>query len=314
MQIRIVHRISLILMCLCPVFMQAQDVPISQWLNNVMYQSPSWAGFTGKLRANAFYRNQWPMSNAELSYGVFFVDAPLTSKVGCSVGVVDEKNSLYNNIDISTAGSYLLAITRSVHISFGIKLGLSQTSLSVGELEFENPETVGQSTSPLRFDSGLGTSVVFNNWYAVLVADHLNRPYIGISEIESNRVNAKLTFGLSRIFYCETGFRKPQVSIIPNIFYQQQGIQQNLQLGIITQYRVIEIGFWGRKGFNNGQTNAIIGLGYNGLHSRLMYSYDANLCKKIKGNGGAHELSLTWLFDIEKEKKKKMIECPSFLH
>lgn len=314
MQIRIVHRILLILMSLVPFIAQAQDVPISQWLNDVMYQSPSWAGFTGKLRANAFYRNQWPSTEADLSYGGFFVDAPINSKVGCAVGVVDEKNSLYNNLDISTACSYLVTITRSMHLSFGLKLGLSQTNLSVGNLVFETEESVNQSTSPLRFDSGFGTSVVFNNWYAVLVADHLNRPYIGLSEMELNRVDVKLTFGLSRLFYLETGFRKPEVCFIPNIFFQQQGAQQNLQLGFLAQYRVIEIGLWGRKGFDGGQTNAIIGLGYNGLRSRLMYSYDMNLCKKIKGNGGAHELSLTWLFDIEKEKKKKMIECPSFLH
>jgi len=96
-------------------------------------------------------------------------------------------------------------------------------------------------------------------------------------------------------------FFDPKFYLSPNVLYQQQGEFHQLNAGVYITYVPVVLGAWYRHNFENVDAMIVlVGITYNGF--KIGYSYDITLSELSGSTGGAHEISVGWLFN----KKPKL--------
>lgn len=307
------HIIMVLLFCAMPTVIFAQDSPLSQWCNDMLATNPAFAGSADRLRLNIFYRNQWPKSDAKFQYYGGSVDMPIVKNMGIGLLFSNDQMSFLSHRRADVAYSYKIEADNDKTIFLGLKLGVMQKLISTSDLIFEQNETLPSNASKIRTDAGLGAAAMLKKIFASVAVEHLLRPYQSLSENRDSRTNIKFTFDIGYVYKFSPLTKKNDIEIMPNFIYQQQGKQQNLQIGVISQVDWLMAGLSVRKNIGSDAPLAVILLGYKKLDLRIAYSYDLDLNQKTNHIGNAHELSITKLFDIKRKEKKKTIECPSFL-
>lgn len=308
-----VRKIVALIVVQIPLLVFGQDSPISQWGNNMLQANPSLAGSAKAIRTNLFYRNQWHKSEAKFQYYGVNVDMPIGDKMGVGISVNNEQAMAFSRPNLFASYSYSTLINHNSAVYYGIKLGLLQEFVRAGDLIFEQPEFVPNKSSGVRVDAGIGVSAIIKQLFATLTVEHLTKPYQGFSLTNESRMGVKWTIGVAYTYKFSTLTKKNSVEIMPNMLFQQQKTQQNLQIGVITQVNYLQFGVQCRKNMNIDMPTTSILFGYKNLDFRLVYSYDIETSYKTSKMGNTHEVSLTKLFNINKEKQRKVIECPSFL-
>lgn len=115
--------------------------------------------------------------------------------------------------------------------------------------------------------------------------------------------------------FIPVGKRQYNASISPNILYQQQGSNSQLNIGMYYNRGPIVAGSWYRSSFVNG--DSFIGLvGFKYDIYKFGYSYDIITSELRASASGAHEFSLSIQLQQPPSKAKgknyKRVNCPSF--
>jgi hypothetical protein len=100
------------------------------------------------------------------------------------------------------------------------------------------------------------------------------------------------------LFDLELGMsgQNPQnLSISPNIVYHQQGEFHQLNAGMQVNLYPFVGGLWMRHNFGNPDV-VILLLGFQQENYKIGYSFDYTVSKLGIQTGGAHEVSVAWLF------------------
>jgi type IX secretion system PorP/SprF family membrane protein len=118
-------------------------------------------------------------------------------------------------------------------------------------------------------------------------------------------------------------FKRKISYLAPSVIYKQQGEFSQLDIGSFVLYDPVSLGLWYRgvpfrKNVSERQDHdalvAIFGLKLKGFE--FGYSYDITLSGLGTATGGAHEISLSYLFSTKTNKKnpkpQKLIPCPAF--
>ena len=106
----------------------------------------------------------------------------------------------------------------------------------------------------------------------------------------------------------------------PTVNYKQQGQFKQLDLGMYFTLEPILVGLWYRglpiDGFSNTKNSeAIITmLGFNAVNTTFGYSFDYTISDLGIGSGGAHEISITYVFSMADPRKPsrdvRELRCP----
>lgn len=296
-----------------PLMMIAQDSPISQWCNNVLTSNPSLAGSADKLRLNAFYRNQWAKADAGFDYYGFALDMPVAKNMGCGIELENEHASAFSKPRIFCSYSYQTQATRKLSIRYGIKIGILQEYMNASGLKLEQEEHIASESSNIRIDAGAGISALTEKIFVSLSVEHLTRPQQGLSANAESKTPIKMTIGAGYTYKVKTLTKKNTLEIMPNLHFQHQGTQQNVQFGVIGQVNWLMAGVACRSALRGCSPTLSILAGYKKPDLTIAYSYDMETDHKIKKMGNSHEISITKLFDRKHKERHKSIECPSFL-
>jgi type IX secretion system PorP/SprF family membrane protein len=106
----------------------------------------------------------------------------------------------------------------------------------------------------------------------------------------------------------DSRFSSNEMTLSPNILFQQQGNFRQLNLGAYLKKGPIVGGLWYR---NRDAFIALVGF-QRGMF-KFGYSYDVTISGISGSTAGSHELSLTINFDCPPDRKKfRTISCPSF--
>ncbi|MCL2511761.1 MAG: type IX secretion system membrane protein PorP/SprF [Bacteroidales bacterium] len=306
---------------------KGQDAVYSQFYANPLYLNPSLAGATVSKRVAANYRNQWPsLNDAFTSYSVSYdqyVDA-----ISGGFGVLANTNRDVGGILSSTSAylmySYRLQASKNMNVCFGLGAGVYQKSIDWGALVFENPENEVSldHASYIVPDFNFGTILGYKDLFYAGVAMHqMTQPAVGFYDDNKSKLPVKYTIhtggniflGNSHRYYVD---EPPKVVLSPALVYIRQDISQQVNVGVnITVYPFV-LGAWYRNAFEN--PDAIIGLvGFHLRGFKFGYSYDATISKFSNATGGAHEISLGYLFapsELSRRtiNKQKAIPCPKF--
>jgi type IX secretion system PorP/SprF family membrane protein len=309
----------------------AQDIAYSQFYANPLYLNPAMAGTEYCPRINVNYRNQWPsLPKAFVSYSASYdqyVDF-LHGGVGLIVNYDQAGQAGINNLSVNAMYAYKLNVSDEVTTNFALQAGYGQRSTSWDDFVFSsridgNGNTLPAGPQPANFTDNIGfvdfsagiLVGISEKYYVGGAAHHLTQPDISFLNEADNLLNMKITAQAGANFELDQGYYRSGgsgLSVSPNILYQQQGDFKHLNFGAYLSASYFTAGLWYRHAFENPDA-VILSLGvlYNNL--RFGYSYDFTISQLSLASGGAHELSLAWIFSCsEKSKRPKAIKCPSF--
>ncbi len=323
----------------------SQDPQFSQFYANPLYLNPALAGGALAPRLTANYRNQWPALSANFVTASFGADVFLPNyNSGIGVQVTTDSQGLGNlkATDIALQYAYQINLNDVTSLRLGIQGGFASRSLDYYGLTFGDQFTNGgftgnPSTDPFAqggpnvsyadFSTGM---MVYSDWYWLgLAAHHINRPNQAFSGTEARLpVKASLQAGL-RIPFAGYTFLGNEIdkekSISPAILYKKQGKYDQLDMGLYVTIEPLVLGMWYRgipfkkyePSINNHESLVFLA-GFRQDKFSIGYSYDLTISTLGAGSGGAHEISLSYIFEPLTPKPKRsrssknQLSCPKF--
>jgi type IX secretion system PorP/SprF family membrane protein len=318
----------------------SQDPQFSQF-----YLNPALAGGALAPRLTANYRNQWPALSANFVTASFGADVFLPNyNSGVGIQVTTDSQGLGNlkATDVALQYSYQISLNEVTSLRLGIQGGFSSRSLDYYGLTFGdqynngglngNPSSDpfaqgGPNVSYADFSSGM---MVYSDWYWLgLAAHHLNRPNQAFSGTEARLpVKTSLQAGL-RIPFAGYTFLGNEIdkekTISPAILYKKQGKYDQLDMGLYVTIEPLVLGMWYRgipfkkyePSINNHESLVFLA-GFRQDKFSIGYSYDLTISTLGAGSGGAHEISLSYIFEPLTPKPKRsrsskhQLSCPKF--
>lgn len=328
------RKITLLILASMLLFLEsgtlvAQDAHFSQFFANPLYLNPAFAGANVCPRVTAHFRDQWPsVAGTYVTYTASYDQH--FDKLAGGIGVLfmgdRAGGGTINTYNISLMYSYKLKVSRKFNMRFALQATYQQKSLNWDKLTFGDMidpkygfvyQTNEQQPSKLSkgcVDFSAGFIGYTDKIYFGFAANHFTRPYEGFNSV--SRLPVKWTGHVGAYFDLKRKSRKDRsfgdISLSPNIIYQQQMKFHQLNMGLYLNYYPFVVGLWYRECFNNRDA-VIVMFGIQHDMIRLAYSYDITISKLANISGGAHEVSLQLLFPCpEKARVIKDLNCPTF--
>lgn len=296
----------------------AQDIAFSQFYANPLYLNPAFAGTAKCPRFVMHYRNEWPaLYKTFISESVSYdqhVNA-LSGGLGLLVTSDQAGNGTLNTTNVGGIYSYQLNVNRKFSVKAAIQASYFQKNLNFNKLRFgdqiENrsgfiypTQEQADRTHRNGIDFSAGVLGFSKKYFFGVAVNHLNQPDESFVKGPS-KLPMKITGHAGAVIPIN---EDNELSISPNILYQQQGNFQQLNLGIYLKKSVFVVGFWYR---NRDAFIAIAGI--QTKFFKFGYSYDVTVSKLNNATGGSHEVTLAFIADCKPKKKKfRTINCPTF--
>jgi len=322
-----VKKLVLINLILCVVLvLKAQDPHFSQTYTNLLYLSPSFTGATNEYRVTANYRNQWPHISSLMATTAASFDYNM-SKFNSGIGLLVTHDvigtSRYSNSMVGVSYSYNIKINRKLYFRPGLMVKYGQTNIDLSKLYYSSNLEFGPGFDvPVitdgdkvhSFDGAVSSLLLHQQFWLGVTLDHIFTPNLSFSS-KVDKLPLKTTvFGGYKFQKAQRliSATKQQFSIAGN--YRHQGVSDQFDLGLYTSYDLFIAGVWYRnlpfiKEYKRQDAIVfVVGVQYEGI--QVGYSYDFSISKLITSTGGAHELSLVYVFDVNPRKKYRTIPCP----
>lgn len=292
----------------CTINSQGQDVIYSQFYANPIYLNPAIAGSKLCSRLTLNYRIQWPTINSGYNSFSASYDQPI-DKISGAFGVMVNADvaagGIYNTFSANGIYSYRLEVSRNIIVNAALQAGYLQHRLDWSKLVFEDPANQVVPTQlnvgKLDFSAGILAGYKESLYFGVAV-NHLTQPDMSYYEGTTNRMDMRFTVHSGVLIDVRDGLDGKDLhnlSISPNIVYEQQGKFRQLNVGVYANSYPLVGGLWLRHSFGNPDA-AILLLGYQQKNYKLEYSFDYTISHLGIGSGGAHEISIVWLINKNK--------------
>jgi type IX secretion system PorP/SprF family membrane protein len=293
-------------------FARGQDVIYSQFYANPIYLNPAIAGSKLCSRLTFNYRNQWPtIIQGYTSFGVSY-DQPV-EKISGALGIIVNSDisggGIYNSISANAIYSYRLEVSRSILVNFALQSGFIQHRLDWSKLIFEDQasQVVPSQLNVGKMDFSAGMLAGYKeSLYFGVAVNHLTRPDMSYYDGAVNRMDMRFTIHSGVLIDLKEGLDgtdSRNISISPNVVYEQQGKFRQLNIGMYANSYPIVAGVWLRHCFGNPDA-AIFLVGYQQRNYKVEYSYDYTISRLKIGSGGAHEISLAILLNSKKSANR----------
>jgi type IX secretion system PorP/SprF family membrane protein len=339
------NRFSLLflLLVVLKVPVLGQDIQYSQYYANPIYLNPAATGSTDRNRAGINFRNQWPaLDQTFVAYTAYFdtYSERLNSGFGILIQGADESFTQTSSREIGFVYSYRLKLSEDNFIQAGFQgsflsrdaffdrviLG-TQLDINKGVI-IGQPGDAFEGNSQIRAgDANAGLMYYGKNLWFGIAAAHLLKPEISYLVGGDNRLAMKKSIhGGYRIglapgdindFFNNTDQER---SLTLGFNYKEQGQFSQLDLGSEFYFEPLVLGIWYR-GLptkyslpNNESLIALVGVSLeSGLD--IGYSFDFPVSKfGFAGTGGAHEISVRYVFSNRNPAKKYYAPLPSFMY
>jgi len=309
----------------------AQDVIYSQFYANPLYLNPALAGAKLDQRITLNYRNQWPsIKQGYISYSASWDQQfdKISGALGITANADVAGGGVYNRFSGSGIYSYRVQASRHIVLNAAVEASYIQYKLDWNKLVFGdqidirtgNIEATREyipsrlNIGNVDFSAGVLGGYKESLYFGVAV-NHITRPDIAFYEGNANRIPMRWTVHSGVLIDFRQGMDGEDLrnfSISPNFIYVQQGQFRQLNIGLYMNRFPFVTGLWVRHNFGN--PDAVIALfGFQSKVYKIGYSYDYTISKLTNKSGGAHEISIAWLFQKSKRATRyHAIKCPTF--
>ncbi len=312
----------------------AQDIQYSQYYANPIYLNPAFAGSTGLTRAGVNFRNQWPaMDESFVAYTAYFdhFEEGLNSSFGLIIQGAQESFTQTSLNEIGLVYSYRLRLGEGDYIQAGIqgsyvaRNALFDRVILGTQLDIDKGVIVGEPGGGFEGDSKIRSvdahaGLLYYGekaWFG-FAASHLLEPEISYLAEDTNELPMKFAaHGGYRIdlapgdindYFNNTDQER---ALTLGFNYKKQGEFSQLDLGSEFYFEPLVLGIWYRglptKYALPNNESIVLLLGVNiPMGIDLGYSYDYSISKLgFVSSGGAHELSVRYVFSPKASKNRR---------
>ncbi len=297
----------------------AQDFHMSHYDANPLYLNPALTGvrMSGEkdFRFNANYREQGGqyLGGSYKTVAAGF-DTPLDKKFSIGEYVINNKGGSFNTFNLMASGSYKIVNKNSEsgsyhNLSVGLQLGLLQKSFNSLNLVYDSQYS---SLAPDGFDPNLpsGENISTESFFSFdanmgvyysSVSKNNNSLFGGFSIYHLTQPNESFIGDMSKTpmrFVLHGGFRltvSKQLSILPQFLYMDQAKANELNLGIMSFYKMQGTENEPMLGLSYRNKDAIalhLGLKQKNSIVRISYDITTSYLKQYSNGRGGLELSL----------------------
>jgi type IX secretion system PorP/SprF family membrane protein len=315
--------------------------------------SPAFAGIDNQSNIHFTHRNQWPGLNANYQFSAISANIALGNQKS-GLGIIMTSDKQFMNLQTTQLGlqyGHHIDLGEDIRLSAGIQTDLYMRSLDASQFLFAdqfrsiNYGFISSSNDVFFQDNVANTTIkrsnfvdfssgallnLRNSWIG-LTAHHINRPDKSIFNGTDDPLNTKfgIQMGTKIIFedpYLNRTTSNPwankEVSISPVVHYKKQGKFDQLDMGAYLTVSPLVAGVWYRgipiSKTNYNRESLIFLLGYRLDSFSVGYSFDMTISKLGSSAGGAHELSIAYLLDLDLSRSKRTkllnskLACPKF--
>ncbi|MBN7811410.1 type IX secretion system membrane protein PorP/SprF [Algoriphagus sp. H41] len=317
----------------CASWLLAQDIQYSQYYANPIYLNPAFTGSTGLTRAGVNFRNQWPaMDESFVAYTAYFdhYEEKLNSGFGLIFQGAQESFTETSLNEIGLVYSYRLQLGEKSYLQAGMQGSLVARDalfdrVILGtQLDIDRGQILGEPGGSFEGDSEIRSADVHAGllyygeraWFGFSVA-HLLEPEISYLADDSNQLPMKYSLhGGYRIGLAPGDINDyfnnidQERSLTLGFNYKKQGEFSQLDLGVEFYFEPLVLGLWYRglpTKYSLPNNEALVFLlGVNiPMGIDLGYSFDYSISKLgFSPSGGAHEVSLRYVFSTKSAKKR----------
>jgi type IX secretion system PorP/SprF family membrane protein len=308
---------------------QAQDPQFSQFYASPIYLNPAFAGSAVCPRMVLNFRDQWPsITGTFVTYSAAYDQHFEKLSGGLGLIFMGDRagQGTINTNSVSAMYSYKIDVSRKFSMRAALQATYQQKSLDWDKLTFgdmidphygfvyaTNEQRPGTVTKGYA-DFSAGILGYTENFFGGIAVHHLTEPEEGFISI--SKLPRKLTAHAGYIFDIRRKSRRNRsisdISISPNIMYQQQMKFQQLNYGFYFNRYPFVAGLWFRQNFQNSDAFIIL-FGVQQESFKFGYTYDLTVSKLTNVTGGAHEISFMYQFKCpDKKRRVRAINCPSF--
>lgn len=308
---------------------EAQDPEFSQFYANPLYLNPALAGAPKCPRACLNYRNQWPaLGKTYVTYSASYDQR--VSAIEGSLGLLlyqdVQGDGAINTTHIGGMYSYTFQVSRNLYMNAAFQATYIQKKLN---WDFIFPDMIHPLYGPIyptsevlvptdnskgHFDFSAGFLGYNRDYFFGVAIHHLTQPTESFRGIDDAVLPRKFTvhFG-TNIPIKGAGLKKGDLSVSPNLLFQQQQDFQQMNWGVYLNRKGIVVGTWFRQNLTFHYDSFIMLLGYVEEKMKFAYSYDLTTSQLRNQTLGAHEVSFSMIFPCPTKKQDfRAISCPSF--
>ncbi|MDF2159260.1 type IX secretion system membrane protein PorP/SprF [Algoriphagus sp. CAU 1675] len=322
-------------------FSNAQDVQYSQFYANPFYINPAFVGSTDERRVGINFRNQWPaLDQSFIAYTAYadFFSPEINSGFGMVISGAKESFTQTQYNEIGSVYSYRLHLGEHNFLQAGMQGSFLMRDAFFDEvilgsqLDIDRGVVIGEPGAGFEEDSkiraaDLHAGLLFYGkkvWFGVS-AFHLLEPSNSYLEIDRNSLPIRYSVHGGYRFLLSPGdindyFNNTdqERSMALAFNYKEQGVFSQLDLGFEFYFEPLVLGLWYR-GLptkynlpNNESLVALIGVALSsGLD--IGYSFDFSVSKLGQSySGGAHEISVRYVFSSKDHRKGYLSALPAF--
>jgi len=329
------NSLIVLLALLAKVSLFSQDVQFSQYYSAKFNIAPSFAGATEGGRLTLISRDQWPLLNSTFfTYGVAVDHSISLLHGGLGIFVMQDYSNGGGYI-VTNGGiqySYALELNPTWQFRPGLQINTINKRIDLNKIVFGSQLSFDDTNSnyPVNIESSnitnfeAAVSALFYSdisWFGINV-DHLPLTRESFSG-ESSVIPVKfITFGGVLLKTIQGRLLYDRDHIYFSYLFKYQNNFKQLDLGAYWAKKSLELGLWYRglpfikNSFGEFNNSALIfkaGMVFDNY--AIGYSFDYSLNKINSITGGAHEVSMVFLFNQEqklKKKKHKMVPSPKF--
>ncbi len=292
-----------------------QDPQFTQYMYNMSVLNPAYATDNPDvLTVGGLYRTQWVGLEGAPKTGTFFAHKPVSKRVELGISFIhDEIGNVVKEDNIFADFAYVLPISESTKLSFGVKGGVTlfNTNFNGFILTDPLPDPAFQNNISQVFPNfGAGTYLFGSNYYLGLSTPNL------ITSKHLENQSGITTTGVEAIHYFLTGGYVFTLNNNDNLkikpAFMTKGVAgAPLSIDLTTNVLInnkFEVGMGYRI---DDSVSGLVNF-YVTPNMRIGYSYDYTLSNLGNFNSGSHEVFLLFDLDLGNLSKKGYDKSPRF--
>lgn len=295
-----------------------QDAEFTQYMQNLLYYTPAYAGVDGVTKASVLYRSQWLGYQSSFDDGgaptsqIFSMNTPIYKiHSGAGFYLLNDKLGPQNNFQAQGSFAHHFAV-RDAKLSIGVRLGLYAQTLNYDvyrAIQPDDPLLVDKSgkESQVRPDLAAGVFYRKQKYYVGIGVDHLLKSQFDFGTSQSNALQPHLSVVAG--YYADINF---DLQIQPTILIRSDFNEYSVEAGAIA---VLRNTMWGGLSFRQSEA-AILLLGYNMLKDKslkLGYALDYIVKDRQAKEATSHEIMLSYELPVP-ATGRKIIRTPRYRH
>ncbi len=307
-------------------FAQAQSTDFTQSFTNYVYVNPAMAGAMHCPRLYTSYRYKKYLEDVTYSSNYASFDmflAPINSDIAISfISDIDSRRNLKTSFYGVLAQEFKLK--EKLYFKAGVSIGGGIFEANSAGLIFpdmldpllgiykESSEQFFYYTK-FFFDSEVGVMFFNKDFFSGLTIKHIN--HVSLSDKKKLRPYVpQLSLQVGTKHATNNGFAGKRLFVFyPHLNITTSIVGTYIQLGAIVQKEKLNFGLGYRQNLPIKGESFIIFVGFVEKKFKFAYNCDVTIKTKGGGNFNTHEVSLSYLFDCGKKRRKyESVKAPIY--